>query len=169
MNLNLHKCGQQGVTTCWCYQTAMWLDVSLKQLLLEFIVKLPSPLTEWRFEKKKKQCLTAVQTGVPLGDRGYVLMRRPLRSSQLTVLCAPAVTECTMCVVKGNWMCLDTAGRKLLSRATVKIHNTLFYSLRSALEPQYHLKDMLQLNQCPTPQLTVQFTLLLPHCPALHQ
>lgn len=37
----------------------------------EYIVKLPSPLTEWRLDKRVPH---AVQTGVSLGDRGYVLM-----------------------------------------------------------------------------------------------
>lgn len=140
------------VSTSYC-----WKQSSFLGFLLHLLHYLNGGL--------RKGCLTALQTGLFLGDKGYVLTRWPFSNSQLTVPCAPAATESTMCVLKGCLMC-GTAGRKLLSRATVKIHIILQPEVWAwaTVPSEGHTQTKSVSNSTADGQLTVQLSFIPEPC-----
>jgi len=83
----------------------------------EFIAKLPPERME-----AEQESLTAVQTGLSVGDKVMSWWDDP-SGAVSELFCVHQLPQSAVC--ECFFLCLDTTGRKLLSSATVKIHNII--------------------------------------------
>lgn len=137
--------------TWWGYRTAVRLVMSLNQLLLDTL----SPLLSYLFHllhllKKKKQC------NADWFVSGWQRLCPEEMTRQEQSANCPVYTGChrvhrlsqsAPCVCWKAVGCVCTLEAESPSQELQK-KCTSFYSLRFELVPQYHLKDMLKLNQC---------------------